>query len=145
MLTQERLAELAGMSVTGIRKLERGSRTRPQTVTVRRLAAALQLGPSETEAFIRAAQAEVVAEDGPVGQVHGRFTIPIDLERDTRLALLELLYGLQRDARRSWRKVGSRRRSLLRVVALVGLAYAAGVLFADRLHVLSQLLAHLLR
>jgi predicted ATPase/DNA-binding XRE family transcriptional regulator len=45
-LTQERLAERAGLSVHGIQKLERGV-TRPYRETTRRLSRALQLAPND--------------------------------------------------------------------------------------------------
>src|SRR5919206_2140351 len=42
-LTQEELAERAGLSVRGLSDLERGARTRPRPHTVRQLATALAL------------------------------------------------------------------------------------------------------
>src|SRR5256885_15453391 len=59
-------------------------------------------------------------------------TIPIDLERDTRWCALELAYGLQRDARRRWCMIRSRRawRVVFRVLrALISAAIGAA---ADR-------------
>ena len=56
-LTQEQLAERAGMSVFGIQKLERGT-THPYRDTAARLTAALELPPDEAERF-RAAVAPV--------------------------------------------------------------------------------------
>jgi non-specific serine/threonine protein kinase len=53
-LTQEALAERAGLSVHGIQKLERGG-THPYRDTVRRLMSGLQLSPEETLAFQAAA------------------------------------------------------------------------------------------
>src|SRR5215831_2143457 len=47
-LTQEQLAERAGLSVYGIQKLERGT-THPYRDTVERLSAALQLGALDAE------------------------------------------------------------------------------------------------
>ncbi|MGI8915129.1 MAG: ATP-binding protein [Chloroflexota bacterium] len=57
-LTQEALAERAGLSVRGIQHLERGD-TAPYRETLRRLAAALRLSPSEMTAF------EVAGRSGP--------------------------------------------------------------------------------
>src|ERR1700738_5092244 len=54
-LTQEALAERAGLSVNGIQKLESGS-TRPYRETVRRLVEALRVTPEELVAFQAAAQ-----------------------------------------------------------------------------------------
>jgi transcriptional regulator with XRE-family HTH domain len=54
-LTQESLAERAGLSMHGIQKLERGA-SRPHRDTVQRLIAALQLGGSAEARFKTAAQ-----------------------------------------------------------------------------------------
>jgi transcriptional regulator with XRE-family HTH domain len=50
-LTQEELAERAGLSVRGLRKLEAGEITAPRPRTVRAIAAALGVGPGEWDAF----------------------------------------------------------------------------------------------
>jgi len=55
-LTQEALAEVAGLSARGIRALEQGERTAPHTDTVRLLAGALQLSPSDRATFEAAAR-----------------------------------------------------------------------------------------
>jgi predicted ATPase/DNA-binding XRE family transcriptional regulator/Tfp pilus assembly protein PilF len=54
-LTQEELAERAGLSARGISDLERGVRGYPHPDTVRRLAAALSLDDGAREVFLRAA------------------------------------------------------------------------------------------
>src|SRR5689334_896316 len=64
-LTQEELAERAGLSVRGLSDLERGSRTRPRPHTVRQLAAALALPPSDSLVF------QEVAQHGPAGGASG--------------------------------------------------------------------------
>ena len=56
-LTQEELAEQAGLSARGISDLERGVRSHPHPDTVRRLAAALGLDDSARAAFFQAAVA----------------------------------------------------------------------------------------
>ena len=56
-LTQEELAERAGLSARGISDLERGLRRLPRPQTVRMLAAALSLAPADRAAFIAAARA----------------------------------------------------------------------------------------
>jgi predicted ATPase/DNA-binding XRE family transcriptional regulator len=56
-LSQEALAKRAGLSTRAISDLERGIRTRPYLETVRRLAAALSLGPVEQAALATAARA----------------------------------------------------------------------------------------
>src|SRR4051794_6058846 len=61
-LTQEELAEAAGLSVRGLRYLERGLR-HPTRDTVRRVVAALDLSPAEGSALARAGRA------GPDGSV----------------------------------------------------------------------------
>lgn len=55
-LSQEHLAELAGLSRKGISDLERGSRRAPRLETVRMLAAALQLSDSDRAALLAAAR-----------------------------------------------------------------------------------------
>ena len=55
-LTQEELAERAGLSVRGIKALEGGERTRPYRDTIRLLADALQLAGEERSAFEAAAR-----------------------------------------------------------------------------------------
>jgi CubicO group peptidase (beta-lactamase class C family)/transcriptional regulator with XRE-family HTH domain len=72
-LTQDELAERAGLSVRGIGYLERGVHTRPRAYTVRQLAAALQLAPADRALLERAAlpaEAASAADDGPP---EGRF------------------------------------------------------------------------
>src|SRR5947199_2738642 len=54
-LTQQELAELAGLSVTGISELERGVHPTLHSKTVHRLAKALRLRPDEQAAFETAA------------------------------------------------------------------------------------------
>lgn len=53
-LTQEELAERAGLSVRGIKALEGGERTRPHKDTIRLIADALQLSPSERQMLLEA-------------------------------------------------------------------------------------------
>ena len=65
-LSQEELAEQAGLSVRTISDLERGLKQRPRTATVRLLVAALGLSKLEQAAFEAAAHGESsVAETGP--------------------------------------------------------------------------------
>jgi transcriptional regulator with XRE-family HTH domain/tetratricopeptide (TPR) repeat protein len=59
-LSQEELAERAGMSAHGISDLERGARTRPYLATVQRLAEALRLSTAEV-AQLRAASGRAPA------------------------------------------------------------------------------------
>jgi transcriptional regulator with XRE-family HTH domain len=69
-LTQEELAERAGLSVRGIKALEGGERTRPHRDTVRLLADALQLTGEDRSAFETAA----------------RSTLPLDTPHATPLS-----------------------------------------------------------
>ena len=55
-LTQEELADRAGLSKRGISDLERGARTRPQRETVKLLAEGLGLAGSTLAAFIAVAR-----------------------------------------------------------------------------------------
>ncbi|WP_233225573.1 ATP-binding protein [Amycolatopsis sp. CA-126428] len=55
-LSQERLAELSGISVRAIGEIERGATRRPQRETLRALIGALGLTPEEQEAFARSAR-----------------------------------------------------------------------------------------
>jgi tetratricopeptide (TPR) repeat protein/transcriptional regulator with XRE-family HTH domain len=58
-LTQEALAEQAGLSVRTVSDLERGLKVRPHKNTVAQLAAALHLSPPEHAAFVAARQGSV--------------------------------------------------------------------------------------
>jgi predicted ATPase/transcriptional regulator with XRE-family HTH domain len=60
-LTQEDLAERAGLSARGIQQLERGERTSPRAETVRMLADALALSSEERAELIAAARPELAA------------------------------------------------------------------------------------
>jgi transcriptional regulator with XRE-family HTH domain/tetratricopeptide (TPR) repeat protein len=59
-LTQEELAERAGISVRNLRDLERGGPQRPQRTTIERLAASLALSPTNHAAFVAAARRQGV-------------------------------------------------------------------------------------
>lgn len=53
-LTQQKVADLAGLSVAGLRDVEQGRVTRPRVSTLRRLAGAFRLSAVETEELMRA-------------------------------------------------------------------------------------------
>src|SRR5215204_2465720 len=55
-LSQEDLAERAGLSLRGVSDLERGLRRAPHLTTVRMLADALELGPDDRQALLAAAR-----------------------------------------------------------------------------------------
>lgn len=67
-MTQEALAERAGVGVRTIRGLETGERADPRVTTVRRLADALELAPAESEELLAAA----VSRPGTPGRSDGR-------------------------------------------------------------------------
>src|SRR5712692_4913942 len=70
-LTQEGLAERAGLSVHGIQKLERGV-THPYRDTAQRLASVLQLSPEHDELFRAAVQPIRRRGSAPVGAQSGQ-------------------------------------------------------------------------
>ncbi|HEX5962633.1 MAG TPA: helix-turn-helix domain-containing protein, partial [Gemmatimonadales bacterium] len=57
-LSQEALAERAGLSLRGISDLERGTRRTPHLSTVSMLAEALNLGPEDRQALLAATRPE---------------------------------------------------------------------------------------
>jgi predicted ATPase/DNA-binding XRE family transcriptional regulator len=65
-LSQEGLAERAGLSVRGISDLERGARTFPRLETVRMLADALKLNERDRATLLAAARPELEADTPPV-------------------------------------------------------------------------------
>jgi eukaryotic-like serine/threonine-protein kinase len=69
-LTQELLAELAGLSTRGISDLERGVNTRPRSYTLQQLARALSLSPDDRERLEDAARVRPDA----TGPLEGRPT-----------------------------------------------------------------------
>nr|WP_193311286.1 helix-turn-helix domain-containing protein [Georgenia satyanarayanai] len=75
-LSQEELAERAGLSVDGIAALERGRRTAPRPLTVRMLADALDLDDAARTAFVAASRPDVAAAVQvpplPTGELIGR-------------------------------------------------------------------------
>ncbi len=60
-LSQDELAERAGLSTRGVSDLERGRRTSPRAETVRLLAGALELNPMDRAALVAAAHPELSA------------------------------------------------------------------------------------
>jgi tetratricopeptide (TPR) repeat protein/DNA-binding XRE family transcriptional regulator len=65
-LTQEALAERSGVSVSTIRGMETGKRRNPQLASVRQLAAALDLGPTELDGLLAAATGAAAPSAAPV-------------------------------------------------------------------------------
>jgi predicted ATPase/DNA-binding XRE family transcriptional regulator len=75
-LTQEALAERAGMSVQAVSALERGVRRKPYTSTIDLLAGALRLAPAQREELVAVARRRGNPRvDGPPGPP--RYTLPV--------------------------------------------------------------------
>jgi DNA-binding XRE family transcriptional regulator len=108
-LTQEELAEQAGLSARGIADLERGARTRPYPATLQRLVQALGLPEAAVTALHAARRASVSASEtsapppafaasvprslvGPPGQS------PVFIRRNAALDVLESQAGTSSDA-----------------------------------------------
>ncbi|MDH6127378.1 AAA family ATPase [Kitasatospora sp. GP82] len=94
-LTQEELAEAAGLAARSIRDLERGRRERPQRRTVEMLVSALRLVDADAAVLLGAGRSgrlgDTPAEDGVAGS--GLF------DRNSQLALLERAAGAARAGR----------------------------------------------
>jgi predicted ATPase/transcriptional regulator with XRE-family HTH domain len=75
-LSQEELAERAGLSRRGVSDLERGARRAPHPATVRRLMEALNLDPAERAAMLASANA-ARAPDPPTVTSNGTEAAPI--------------------------------------------------------------------
>jgi predicted ATPase/DNA-binding XRE family transcriptional regulator len=93
-LTQEQLAERAGLSARGVLYLERGVR-RPYPDTLRRLADALGLAPPERQALVSAAHGGLAAAVADTSSVSLGAALPIPptplLGRDADVAALAAL------------------------------------------------------
>ncbi|MER5730753.1 AAA family ATPase [Streptomyces sp. NPDC002138] len=94
-LTQEELAEAAGLAARSIRDLERGRRERPQRRTVEMLVSALGLAAADAAALLAAGRSGLpgrpgspLADDGVMG--------PGLLDRRSQLAVLEAAAGAAR-------------------------------------------------
>lgn len=96
-LTQEELAERAGLSVRGLRDLERGAVGRPRRTTLVRLADALGLDGTDRDRFVR----------GDLAPLPGRQPVPAQLPptptylvgRAPELTRLDELFAARRDRR----------------------------------------------
>src|SRR5919199_6403716 len=94
-LTQEALAERAGVTAQAISALERGVRRRPHPSTVRLLAAALRLHTQDRAAFEAAAHParDAVVRTAPRPQPAGRSGLLSFVGRPHEPALLERHLG----------------------------------------------------
>ncbi|WP_199434148.1 BTAD domain-containing putative transcriptional regulator [Qaidamihabitans albus] len=97
-LTQRQLADLAGLSVAGLRDVEQGRVTAPRPASLRRLAAALGLSPDEADDLVAMGRRGQPAEPnmrirvlGPLGvTVNGAEVDPGPVRQQTLLGLLAL-------------------------------------------------------
>src|SRR5215471_2649450 len=97
-LSQEALAERAGMSARGVSDLERGLSRAPRLQTLGRLAEALGLSQSDREALLRASGRLGPAQPPrPSGEGGGEGHLPVYLTpllgRDSEQAALSQLFG----------------------------------------------------
>jgi predicted ATPase/transcriptional regulator with XRE-family HTH domain len=135
-LSQEQLAERAGLSVRGIGDLERGRRQAPRLETVRMLADALGLSPDERTALLAAARPAVFQDGAPPPQQSSRGVLPVPLTRliGRERELRALGAVLQDDVRLvTVTGVGGsgKTRLAVAVAAEVAAHYADGVVFVD--------------
>ncbi|HET7596113.1 MAG TPA: helix-turn-helix domain-containing protein, partial [Burkholderiales bacterium] len=138
-LSQEGLAERAGLSVDAIRALERGRRTAPRPETIGLLAEGLALAPAERANFIASATGQAPAQENvqTVHQSPGSFPLPeppttlIGRERD----VAEVTDLLQREDVRLVTLTGpggvGKTRLALAIAHALRPAYADGVAFVD--------------
>jgi predicted ATPase/transcriptional regulator with XRE-family HTH domain len=96
-LTQEELAERAGVSVRGLKYLEQGAR-RPFPDTVRRLAAALPLSAAEQAAFAALAAPPSRAGEGTPTRTNLPAPLTSFIGRGSEIAMLRGLLGPRRMA-----------------------------------------------
>ncbi len=97
-LSQEELAERAGLSLRGISDLERGVRRTPHLSTVRLLADALELSPVDRQALFATARPQKLA-DSHAGSAFGHVPFPVPLTSliGREQELFELITLLEHD------------------------------------------------
>src|SRR5215207_3608092 len=135
-LTQEELATRSGLSLRGISDLERGVRRAPHLTTIRVLADALRLGPTERQALLTAARPGTApeTEDATPG---GYASLPLPLTpllgRERELATLVSLVGASDIRLLTLTGAGGsgKTRLALEVGAYVSGAFSDGAVFVD--------------
>jgi predicted ATPase/DNA-binding XRE family transcriptional regulator len=99
-LTQEELAERSGLSPRGISDLERGARLNPRLVTVRQLAAALELSDGDRAALEQAANRARMPVPRELAVPASRAHVPVQLTsfvgRDRELSEIQRLLRTNR-------------------------------------------------
>jgi predicted ATPase/DNA-binding XRE family transcriptional regulator len=136
-LSQEELAERAGLSSHAVSALERGTRTRPYPHTVRSLADALAITGDRRAALIAAVPRRRATPDEPSVPSPGRRRVPVPatplLGRDSELALVAEL--LRDPDRRLVTLTGTggvgKTRLSLAVAAAVAADFADGVTYVE--------------
>lgn len=94
-LTQQQVADLAGLSVAGLRDLEQGRVRTPRAGTLRRLASALELSATEADELMRAGRSGPSSGNALWIRVLGPLTIRVDGDDiDHGSARQRLLLGL---------------------------------------------------
>ncbi len=138
-MTQEALAERAGLSVRGISDLERGAKRHPHLETVRRLAEALGLSGAERTVFVQAAARRRAPRRPSVSteRADDAFALAMSLARLVgRSAELSQLDASLRDASVSWLTVSGpggvgKTRLAVEAARRAGDAFPGGRWFVD--------------
>jgi predicted ATPase/DNA-binding XRE family transcriptional regulator len=135
-LSQEELAERAGVSLRGLSDLERGARRTPHLSTVRLLAHALALAPEDREALLAAARPGTVPEPirvPPAPAVSLPLPLTSLLGREQDLAELIALLGQGNVRLVTLTGAGGsgKTRLALEVAARLQGAFSDGVVFVD--------------